>query len=395
MSYFPLTPEQQEWKDRAAAIASRELAPRAAETDRKGEFPVESLDALKREGFWALRVSKEHGGAGADLLSTVLVVEELARKCASTAMCYKMHLEASEVINRIPTPYQVEHFVRPMARGEVFCTVAGGESWTDGANWTSGRQSSAVTPVEGGYQIENVRKSYVTSAGHATHFHFSCRIGADTSADNTSILFVERAKVQTEILEPWNGLGMRGNESSPLRFDGFVPVENRLGNEHTVSRDVMHLFTPVLGLTYAAAYLGIASGAFELAIEEGTRQFATGSRRLENAINQRRVAEMATQIEGAQTLLHSVASMFDNQRLKGLLPVLQAKVTCSQTAVDVTQGLMTIFGGTAFASRLPFERYFRDARAGMVMGLANDAAYQQMAPMIVPPLTAPASAPQG
>jgi alkylation response protein AidB-like acyl-CoA dehydrogenase len=385
MSYFPLTSEQQDWQDRAASVAARDLAPRAADTDRKGEYPVESLDALKREGFWALRVSKEHGGAGADLLSTVLVVEELAKKCASTAMCYKMHLEASEVINRIATPYQVERFVRPMAKGEVFCTVAGSESWTDGTNWTSGRQSSAVRRVEGGYQMENVRKSYVTSAGHATHFHFSCRIGEDTSPNDTSILFVERAQVKTEILEPWNGLGMRGNESSPLRFDGFVPAENRLGNEHTVSRDVMNLFTPVLGLTYAAAYLGIASGAFELAIEEGTRKFATGSRRLENAINQRRVAEMATQIEGAQTLLHSVASMFDNQRLKGILPVLQAKVTCSQTAVDVTQGLMTIFGGTAFASRLPFERYFRDARAGMVMGLANDAAYQQMAPMIVPP----------
>ena len=106
MSYFPLTGAQQEWRERASAIAARELAPRAGGVDRDGRYPLESLEALKHEGFWGLRVSKEHGGAGADLLSTCLVVEELAKKCASTAMCFKMHLEASEIVSRIPTPFQ-------------------------------------------------------------------------------------------------------------------------------------------------------------------------------------------------------------------------------------------------------------------------------------------------
>ena len=126
MTYFPLTKEQQEWQEQAADIAARELAPRAAETDRTSQYPQESLDALKREGLWGLRVSKEHGGAGADMVTTCLVVEELSKKCPSTSMCYKMHLEAAEIICRIPTPYQVEHFVEPMARGEVFTTIAGG-----------------------------------------------------------------------------------------------------------------------------------------------------------------------------------------------------------------------------------------------------------------------------
>src|SRR6266545_2875971 len=143
MSYFPLTPEQQRWQDRAAEIAAAELAPRAEDTDRLGRYPRESLEALRREGLWGLRVSKEHGGLGADLLTTVLIVEELAKKCPSTAMCYKMHLEAAEIICRIPTDYQVEHFVRPMARGQVFTTVAGSETWKDD-NWTSNRN---YTPV--------------------------------------------------------------------------------------------------------------------------------------------------------------------------------------------------------------------------------------------------------
>ena len=79
MTYFPLTKGQEEWRDRAADIAAKELAPRAEETDRLGRYPQESLDALKREGLFGLRVSKEHGGVGADMVTTSLVIEELAK----------------------------------------------------------------------------------------------------------------------------------------------------------------------------------------------------------------------------------------------------------------------------------------------------------------------------
>ena len=384
MTFFPLTKEQQDWKDKAADIAARELAPRAEETDKERKYPQESLDALKNEGLWGLRVSKEHGGLGADLLTTCLIVEELAKKCPSTAMCYKMHLEASEVINRIPTDFQVEHFIKPMAKGEVFTTVAGSETWTDGDNWTASRFFSPIKKVSGGYQLENVRKSYVTSAGYATHYFFLCRIGENPSPGDISLLFVERDNIEWEILEPWEGLGLRGNSSSPMRFNGFVPEENRIGPEHTAMAEVGGMFQPVLGLTYAAAYLGTASGAFEIASQEGNKRFADGSRRLDNPINQRRMAELSTQIEAAQTMLHAAADAFDNNRLTSPLPIMQAKVTCSETAVNVTQELMTMFGGTAFAARLPFERYFRDARAGMIMALPNDGTYQTIASLLFP-----------
>jgi alkylation response protein AidB-like acyl-CoA dehydrogenase len=299
-------------------------------------------------------------------------------------MCYKMHLEAAEILCRIPTPYQVEHFVEPMARGEVFTTVAGGESWGAGDNWSSSQNVSHVDKVPGGYQIDRVRKSYVTSAGKATHYQFRCRIGADTPQSRASQLLVERDRIAWEILEPWNGLGMRGNNSSPVMFSGFVPEENRLGPEHTVQNVTNSFNRPVVALTYAAAYLGIASGAYELACQELTRRFPSGARRLDSAVNQRRIAEIGTQVEAARALLHAAASAFDQGRAASHLPYLQAKVACSEAGVRVTQDLMTVFGGTAFAARLPFERYFRDARAGLVMGMANDTAYQNMVPMMFP-----------
>ena len=391
MSYFSLTSEQAAWQQRARDIAAEVLAGRAEETDRAGRYPRESLDALRDAGFWGLRASREHGGQGADLLSTVLVVEERAKKCPSTAMCYKMHLEASEVICRVATPDQVERFVRPLARGEVLATVAGSETWTDGDNWTSTRAFSPVAAGEdGGYVPKDVRKSYVTSANAATHFFFLCRISdASTPLSSVSALFVEHDKVDARVLEPWAGLGLRGNDSSPVLFNGVVSKANRIGNEHTAMADNLMLFQPVLGLTYAAAYLGIGSGAFELALEEGARQFADGSRRLDSPVNQRRIAELSTRIEAAQTLLHAVAARFDRGELNSLRPVLQVKVLCSETAVHVTQELMTLFGGTAFASRLPFERYFRDARAGLIMALPNDGAYDTIAASLVPPKARP------
>ena len=384
MSFFPLTQEQQDWKDRAAGIADKELAPRAEQTDRERKYPRESLDALRDAGFWALRVDKQYGGQGADLLSTVLVVEELAKRCPSTAMCYKMHLEASEVINRMPTDYQVENFVKPMARGEVFTTVAGSETWRDGDNWTTSREFSVANKVPGGYKLNNVRKSYVTSSEHATHYFFLCRMSEEATADQTSLLFVERDKIEWELLEEWNGLGLRGNASSPMRFNGVVPEENRIGGENTGMAEAGGVFVPVLGLTYAAAYLGTGSGAFDLAKLEGDRRFASGSRRMDAPVNQRRMAELSVQIEAAQTMLHAAAATFDAGKLGSPLPIMQAKVLCSETAVNVTQELMTMFGGTAFAGRMPMERYFRDARAGMIMALPNDGTYDTISNLLFP-----------
>jgi alkylation response protein AidB-like acyl-CoA dehydrogenase len=384
MTYFPLTRAQHEWQERTAEIAQRELAPRAATTDHTGQYPQESLEALQRAGLWGLRVPQEHGGLGADLLTTCLIVEELSKHCPSTAMCYKMHLEAAEILCRIPTPYQVEHFVKPMAQGQVFTTIAGSESWGEGDNWSASQNASHVTPVDGGYRIDGVRKSYVTSAGRATHYQFRCRIGAETPQSQASLLLIEHDKLDCQVLEPWQGLGMRGNNSSPMRFTGFVPVENRLGPEHTVQNITSSFNRPVIALTYAAAYLGIGAGAYAQACQEITYRFPGGARRLDNVIYQRRMAEMSAQLEAARALLHATAAAFDQQRIASQLPYMQAKVVCAEAAVRVTQDLMTTFGGAAFASRMPFERYFRDARAGMVMGMANDAAYQNMVPLLFP-----------
>ena len=153
--------------------------------------------------------------------------------------------------------------IRRVETSGTITTIAGSETWGEGDNWTAAQTASAVTKVPGGYQLDGIRKSYVTSAGHATHFQFHCRVGEDSPQSAASRLFVAADEIDWEILEPWNGLGMRGNSSSPVKFSGFVPEENHLDEEHTIGAATTHFARPVVALTYAAAYLGIASGTYE------------------------------------------------------------------------------------------------------------------------------------
>ena len=388
MNYFPLTDEQQEWKERTTKIAESDIGPRAADYDSKKEFPRESLNSLRDAGLWAMRVPKKYGGLGLDLVTTCLIVEEISKKCPSTAMCYKMHLEAVEAISHIPTDYQLKRYIGPLVRGEMFAAAPGGEPHgKTGDDWTPVPQSVTTLPrVAGGFLIDHVRKSYVTSAGHATHYVMFCRVEGGRQEGPPDLLIFKNDEVEWETIGEWDGLGMRGNSSMPMIFNGVVPEENLVGIElKDKSVPVFTKYmTPCLILTYGAAYLGIASGAFEIACVEGGKRYPSGTRRLDNPINLRRMAEMSAQIEAARALLHAAAAMVDSGRAISMLPLLQAKVLCSEAGARVTADLMTMFGGTAFAGRLPFERYFRDARAGLVMGQANDAAYGTIGTLLFP-----------
>jgi alkylation response protein AidB-like acyl-CoA dehydrogenase len=379
---------QHEWQERTAELSTRDIGPRAEEYDRKAAFPRESLHALRDAGLWSMRVPQRYGGLGLDLVTTCLIVEEVAKKCPSTAMCFKMHLEAMEAISQIPTVYQRQRYIEPLLRGEVFAAAPGGEPHGQaGDDWTPVRgKVSTLRRVAGGLQIDHVRKSYVTSAGYATHYVMFCRVEGGRTEGPPELVIFKHDEVAWETIGAWDGVGMRGNCSVPMIFNGVVPEANLVGIEledHRVPVMTKYM-APCQILTYGAAYLGIASGAFALACTEGARRFPSGGRWLDNAINQRRMAEMSVQIEAARALLHAAAAMADAGRAPSVLPFVQAKVLCAEVGVRVTAELMTMFGGTAFAGRLPFERYLRDARAGLVMGVANDAAYDTIGTLLFP-----------
>lgn len=370
MAYFPLSDEQQSWLERAESIATDVLAPHAAQVDREAAFPTQQLDALREAGFFGLRVDKDHGGQGEGLLTFALVTEALAKACPSTALIYKMHLESIELVSRDPTPEQAECVVPRLASGEWLSTVAGSESGHQGGAW-AGAPKAEVQQVAGGYEVRNIRKAFVTAAGIADTYFFICSLEKEGEKPQPLTFQIQSDDLEWTIDEPWDGLGMRGNQSSPMTFNGFIPESRRVGANGAGLFGVL----PVVLGSYAAVYLGVAGGCYDLLhnhIKETT--LADGRRMGEVETIQRSMATLSVELERSRALLHSVCAAFDAGREPPPRVFFEAKVACDQLATVVTSEAMTLGGGTAFAKRLPFERYFRDARAGMVMGIAHDIA---------------------
>jgi alkylation response protein AidB-like acyl-CoA dehydrogenase len=148
-----------------------------------------------------------------------------------------------------------------------------------------------------------------------------CRVEGGRTEGPPELLIFRNDEVEWETIGEWNGLGMRGNCSVPMIFNGVVPEENVVGIElEDKSMPVMTKYmAPCQILTYGAAYLGIASGAFEIACTEGAKRYPSGARRLDSPINQRRMAEMSAQIEAARALLHSAAAMGDSGQATSVL----------------------------------------------------------------------------
>ena len=379
MTYFPLSDSQRSWLEKAEAVAAESLAPHAAETDRTGTFPAQQLAALRDAGFMGLRADPEHGGSGEGLLTTCVVTEALAKACPSTALIYKMHLESIEVISRVRTPQQATEFVPLLASGEWLSTVAGSEAGHKGGAWADAPKSS-VEKVEGGYEVTNIAKSFVTAAGMADVYFFMCSLQRDDGRPQQLMFQIRQDDLDWTIDEPWDGLGMRGNNSSPMTFSGFLP-EARLLNP---DGDPVDFFPVVLG-TYAATYLGIAAGCYEVLHSHiAGAELADGRRMGDVETIRGRMARCKVEIERSRALLYAACAAFDEGRHGGPQPFFESKAACDELGTFVTAEAMTLGGGAAYAKKLPFERYFRDARAGMVMGLAHDIVIQTIGRNLFP-----------
>lgn len=379
MAYVRLTEQQRQWNERAAAVAEEVLAPAAADADRTAEYPRAQLGALRDAGLFGLRADVAHGGAGEGLLTTCLVTETLAAACPSTALIYKMHLESIEMISRAPTAEQAADVLPKLVSGEWISTVAGSEAGHQGGAWAGGPKST-VERVDGGYQVANIHKSFVTGAGLADAYFFMCRYEPEGERPQQLMFQVLRDDLAWTVDEPWDGLGMRANNSSPMTFDGFL-ADGRLLNPDNQRVDLM----PVVLGTYAATYLGIAAGCYDrLHAHVAATTLADGRRMGDVETVQARMATCRIELERSRALLYAACAAHDDGAAKGPQAFFEAKVACDQVGTFITQEAMTLGGGTAFAKRLPFERYFRDARAGMVMGIAHDIALLNVGRMLFP-----------
>jgi alkylation response protein AidB-like acyl-CoA dehydrogenase len=347
-------------------ITTTTVEPAAAAVDADATFPRAAVTELGRRGLLGLLSAPEVGGAGGTLGDAAQVVRRLAQACGSTAMVVCMHYCATAVIEQ----FGPEDVRRAIAAGEHLSTVAFSETGSRSEFWaplsTARRAGEDV--------VLDASKSWVTSAGEADSYVWSSRPVA--AATGATLWLVPREAAGLKLGAAFDGLGLRGNASSPIvATDVTLPATARLGDDGAGLDIALGVVLPAFQILSASCSLGLMDAAIAKAIGHvTTARFEHLDQTLaDQPVVRQHVAAMKNQADQATTLVGDAIGALADGRPDAPLRMLQAKVVAGDTALEVLDVAMRIGGGAAFRRDIGIERHFRDARAAAVMAPTSDA----------------------
>lgn len=352
-----LTEQQEMIQDVAKRVAKDYLEPRAAEIDKTGEFPWENMKVMAENGLFGVHVPEEYGGVGSDMLSHVVVVEEIAKACASTSVALSTQALTLAPFLIAGTEEQKKKYVTPLAEGKVLGSF--GITEPGAGSDVSSVKTSAVR--DGDDFILNGQKLFITNAGESEIYVFVTR----TSEERTkgiSLFIVEKGTPGLSFGKIEDKMGIRGSVTREVILEDVrVPKENLLGAEGEGFKILMEVFNetrPVVG----AQATGIAQGAFEYCLNYVKERKQFGKPVAQFQMVQAMLADMAMKIESSRLLVHKAAKMLDNQD-KNVIPYASmAKCFGSDTAMEVTTNAVQLIGGYGYIKEYPLERMMRDAK---------------------------------
>jgi alkylation response protein AidB-like acyl-CoA dehydrogenase len=349
-------------------VIAETVGPNAASTDRNAEFPKASMEALGRSGLLGLISSTDVGGLGHGIGAAARVVERLASACGSTAMVTAMHYAGAAVIER----YGPETTRREIAAGRHLSTLAFSEAGSRSHFWAP----VSTARRENGSILLNARKSWVTSARGASAYVWSSR---PLAAEGLSTLWMVPASAPgLRVPEPFDGLGLRGNDSSPVTGESVkVRESDRLGPDGGGFEVMMQTVLPLFNLANAGFSVGLMEAATARAAEHasGARYEHLGSTLSELPTIRAYLARMRVRTDMACTLFLDTIAALENGREDAMLRVLECKAAAAETALEVLSLGMRVCGGAAYRKDVGVERYFRDAQAASVMAPTTDQLY--------------------
>lgn len=349
-------------------IATEITARDAASVDKNGEFPSATIAALGKAGLLGLLSAKEVGGLGGGPRDAALVVERLARECGSTAMVVCMHYAGAAVIEKLGT----EAVRKDIAKGEHVTTLAFSEAGSRSHFWAP---VSTAKKTDKGIQLD-AKKSWVTSASQAHSYVWSS--GPVAAEGASTIWLVPRDSAGLEVPRPYDGLGLRGNDSTPVTAEGVViPVENRLGEDGKGFDVMMEIVLPFFNVMNAACSVGLMEGAVT---RTATHVSGTRYQHLDSALRdlptiRNYVARMRCKTDMAKTLWLDTITAMETGRADVMLRVLESKAVAGETALEVLQTGMRVCGGAAYRKDVGVDRYFRDGQASSCMAPTVDVLY--------------------
>jgi len=356
--------------DLGPALTLEAIAAEAGAVDAEGRFPRVAIGELARAGLLGVGLPQSLGGAGGGPLEFVEVVEQVAGACASTGMVYVMHVVGAQTLlagagEEGATGPQREA-LEAMAAGRHLTTLAYSERGSRGHFWA--QVSHAVEDGDG--LVVDADKTWATSAGHADSYVLA--VGAPNTDDplSTELYLVSADADGVTIPAHFDGLGMRGNASAPLRVRGLrLGAQQRLGDEASGFGLMMTATLPWFTLGSAACSVGIAAAALDSAIAHATRaRLDHEDASLAQIPGVRaRLACARVRLRESRALLREVAAAVARDDPSAQEGVLAVKASAAEMAIEVTDLAMRVGGGAAYSKHGPLERHLRDARAAAVM----------------------------
>lgn len=358
MMNFQLTEEQLAVQEAARDFAQSELLPEVIERDTEARFPKEQIQKMGALGFMGMMVDPAYGGGGMDTISYVIAMEELSKIDASASV--SMSVNNSLVcwgLENYGTEEQKQRYLTKLATGAqlgAFC-LSEPEAGSDATS----QQTTAT--LEGDYYLLNGTKNWITNGSSASIYLVIAQTDASKGHKGISVFIVEKGWDGFVVGKKEDKLGIRGSDTHSLMFtDVKVPVQNRIGAEGFGFTFAMETLNGGrIGI--AAQALGIASGAYELALAYSKERKAFGKPISQHQAIQFKLADMATQIEAARLLVYKAAWLKDEGKDYAQASAM-AKLYASEVAMSVTVEAVQVHGGYGYVKEYHVERLMRDAK---------------------------------
>jgi alkylation response protein AidB-like acyl-CoA dehydrogenase len=355
---FELTEEQISVQQAARDFAQSELLPGVIDRDNEQKFPAEQVKKMGELGFMGMMTDPKYNGGGMDSISYVLAMEEISKVDASASVC--MSVNNSLVcwgLERFGSEEQKEKYLKKLATGEVIGAFCLSEPEA-GSDATSQRTTAED---KGDYYLLNGTKNWITNGKSASVYIVIAQTHPEKKHKGINALIVERGMPGFVVGRKEDKMGIRGSDTHSLMFtDVKVPKANRIGEDGFGFTFAM---TTLNGgrIGIAAQALGIAAGAYELALKYAKERKAFGKHLTEHQAIQFKLADMATKIDSARLLIWKAAYLKD-QKKDFVKAAAMAKLYASQIAQEVTTEAVQIHGGYGYVKEFHVERLMRDAK---------------------------------
>ena len=355
---FQLTEEQLAVQQAARDFANNDLLPGVIDRDTEQKFPKDQIKKMGELGFMGMMVDPKYNGGGMDTISYVLAMEEISKIDASASVC--MSVNNSLVcwgLEKFGTEEQKEKYLKRLATGEVIGAFCLSEPEA-GSDATSQRTTAED---KGDYYLLNGTKNWITNGNSASLYIVIAQTDISKKHKGINALIVEKGMPGFVVGKKEDKMGIRGSDTHSLMFtDVKVPKANRIGDDGFGFTFAM---TTLNGgrIGIASQALGIAAGAYELALKYSKERKAFGKTLGEHQAIQFKLADMATKIDAARLLVHQAAWLKD-QKKDFVKAAAMAKLYASQIAQDVTTEAVQIHGGYGYVKEYHVERLMRDAK---------------------------------